>query len=163
MAADGVSSTNYWLEELDTFKWWKKRRRRRYLSVALLILVLEAFVGIGMFAFAAPPTQAEDIAFGIVGMLGFFLVAFYFLHKWVKSASLKPTDAVKAIVVEKSRFSKKRMKRYENRAYYLTARIDTKLEEGLCEVETYRAVQPGDPVVFFRMNSKQFFAVHIHK
>lgn len=160
MCINKVPTISYWVEELDTFKWWKKRRRKRYFRVALLILILNLFVSVGSIVFEAQPADVEDIIFGSIGTVAFFLLAIYFLYKWVKISSLSPTDAIRVTVIEKSRYSKRRSKRYDNRAYYVIAKVDGKRLEGLCEVETYRAVQPGDSVVFFRMNSKQYFAIH---
>lgn len=151
------------LKEWQTFKWWKKRQRKRYLRIALLIIVLEMIVCGCVLIFPMQYIEEKDIVFGGVSMALFLCLAVYFIYKCLKITSLNPTDVINVIVVEKSRFSKKRLNQRENRAYYLTAFIDGKQVEGLCEVETYRVVQVGDPAIFFRMDSKQYFAIHLNE
>lgn len=159
MDAHNFTDRNMWLEELDTFKAWKKKRARRYLFVAVLIVVLEVIIFGGQLILVPHFLQSKDIIESIAGMILFLTLAFYCLYQWGASYKLKPKDVSKAVIVEKSRFSKRKTKRSENCAYYLTAVIGKEKIEALCDVETYRTVQSGDTVIFFRANSAQYYAV----
>ena len=170
MEAEKIPAGVCRLEDLDTFQWWIARRRRRLFRISVLVAALVGFVEVGMIL-AGPQLQqtgnvsgnVTDTIFGALALFFFLWLAVSLFVRGLKLGTVKPTDVHRVAVTGKSRYSKTRSRRSDNRAYYLTAVIDQEPREALCEVETYRKVKIGDPVVFFKLGSQQYFAIHLRQ
>lgn len=108
-----------------------------------------------------PEYQMKDLVFGVFGLIAFAMLAGYLVVQWIKSYSWKVQKVFYGTVIEKRRYNMhSRSKRYENKEYYVVAKIDGQIMEGKCEFESYRKLNIGDEVWLFSMGTKEWYAIH---
>ena len=148
------------VESSSGFRRWKKRRRKSYLQCALMILVLEVLVSVMVFSDPVSELRRQDLIFGILGLIGFALLAVYCLYQWVRFFFVRVRRVRQGTVLEKSRYSRGTLvKQKRNRNYYVTARSGGETLEALCLFDVYHDLAPGDRVVLFTIGTEQWHAI----
>lgn len=154
------SSAIEFVENLPSFKHWKRRQKRKHIQSALLILFIEAIIIVGLLVSPSEDIPITDTVFGIIGLSAFALLAIYLLFKGFRGDRWHIDQCYRGRVIGKSRFSERNsVKSRDKRAYYIIADTNGERIEGQCDIETYRQLNEGDAVWLFSIGTNRFFAI----
>ncbi len=152
--------STYKIEELESYKWWKRRQQKTWLECALFILFMEAVIIVLLFKQTPTDTAIQDYIFGIIALCIFAGIMVYCFRQWVRGFSVQIEEFHYGIAMEKKRYSyKNQSKRFENKAYFVQVLCENREIEGKCVYEIYKKISVGDEVIVFNIGTKEWFVI----
>ena len=145
------------LQQLSGYRWWLRKYRGLCLKTGVWTLLVVAVVAFGLYMAGLESFDRWEILFA-GGMLLFFAgYGVYQLGLLAVSFFRKPAYCWFG-TVEKTLHL--RLPNRRTRALIITASVQGKTIDGVCQHKTYHLAQPGQRVVLFSYDGSHIYCVH---
>ena len=145
------------LRRLSGYRWWLRQYRGGLLKTSLWIFAVVAVVGAGLYFAGLHRFETWEVLFA-GGLLLFF--ALYGLSLWgklLKSFFRRPTQYWYGTVKETRRTL---LPNRNIRALIVTAEVNGKPVDAVCQSKTYHRAEKGQQVLLFTFDEKTVYCVH---
>lgn len=134
------------IEQYSGYTWWLKKRKKYYRKNTMMIFLIVLIFSVALWVANKDNIEIMEFIFVTVFMLLFICVGVQQARRWLACNTLIIDNYHIGTVVSMRR-NLKPNKKVKN--YRITANVNGKELEGLCLLQTYGQVQPGDQVLVF--------------
>lgn len=145
------------LRELSGYRWWNRQYRARCLKTSLWIYAVVAVIAAALYFAGLETFETWEVLFAAATLLFFAAYGTYQLLLLLRSFFRKPTGCWFGTVKETRRIL---LPNRNTKALIITADVNGKPLDGICQSKTYYRAERGQKVVLFTFDEKNVYCVH---